>query len=105
MGSAKRNPLILSPKTTKLLVEDLSKGIWFYNGLNAGKYEKQILHLRDLLEEATDSEGQLVGEVKIIFPGGTETTISAELMGFLVASSKHLGDMVMRYSRSAEKSH
>jgi hypothetical protein len=101
--SARNNPLVLSPETTKLIVEDLSKGIQLYNCFNVGKYEKQILHLRDLLEETSTPEGKLVGEVKIILPSGNETTVPAELFGFLVASSKHLGDMVMRYSRSEKK--
>jgi hypothetical protein len=83
-------------------VKEMTKAIDLFNALHAGSYEKQILGLIDDLKEVTPVNGDLSGEVKIVFPTGKEEMVPSELFAFLATSAKHLGDMAMRYSRKGK---
>lgn len=86
----------LSDEATKVLLDGMSKAIEIYNSFHAGKYESRLMELIGAVKELT-AQGYLNFSLDVPLPNGKEVKIPFELIGLLVASTKHMGDMCMKY--------
>jgi hypothetical protein len=95
---------IMSTAAQQLLADGMAAAVTIYNGFNGGLYENTILGLIDDLKAlaeaaAGDVDAGLWDTVHLVLPGGTERRITVELLTFLVAGAKQLGDMSVGLSR------
>jgi hypothetical protein len=98
MKYADSQRLPLSDAATELLVDGMSKAIEIYNAFHTGKYEDQIMLFVAAIKELA-AAGFLDSQVVLQLPDGRKFSVPFELVGLMVASTKHMGDLTHGYGK------
>jgi hypothetical protein len=92
----------LSAASTELLAAGMTRAIEIYNSFHAGRHEARLMQLIATVKELThhvSDDRMLQDPVQVTLPDGNVQSVPYELFVFLLASTKHLGDLTAGYGR------